>query len=493
MHIVYQIASAGAAAFAGILPIAAPEPQEFKLISAVISQSATQPASIGGTACKKVGQIRDFQSQRLICLKVNAKGGSTSGPSLVWVKISSPKSTTKPTSTTTAETTTSVPRICQEGSVCKVGDQGPGGGWIFFVNPDKTSTDWKYLELAPTTARLNYDAPLPKSDPYKGEFSTNFPEALLHAERYKTKTKDDWFLPTFEQLALAIENLWYLPDSPIAFRECLTAIQCVYQPFWTNSESSDKNLARVVRVGWTNTKFGEPKKINPKSLEPTFKTTGSYQFVVAIRGEKIASTPTPTSTTTAKSCEEGGLCSVGDRGPGGGEIFYVAPWPQAWGRYLEFLPTMISSTTPGCSNKAIDSAAGLTIGTGANNTEAIVSSCERNTLADFVSRFVSTNGTSDWILPSRDELEELWKYYYSKGQGGGAGGQGSRPYWWKGNNSVLYTSSMSDTDVIWGRYWMEYRIEPSGNTPPQFQTRRSNLYVFPYEITGVPIRYVKLK
>ena len=185
MYIVFRIVSVGAAALAGILPITAAEPQVLNPISAVISQSATQPASIGGTACKKVGQIRDFQSQRLICLRVNAKAGSSKGSSLVWVKISSPKNSTKPTSTTTAETTTSVPRICQEGSVCKVGDRGPGGGLVFYVNQDKTSTDWKYLELAPTS------------------MSSEWYKASAAADAYKTATKDDWFLPTYAQLVLA--------------------------------------------------------------------------------------------------------------------------------------------------------------------------------------------------------------------------------------------------------------------------------------------------
>lgn len=251
-----------------------------------------------GQSCSNRGEIRDFQAQRFICLKVNAKAGSSKGSLLVWVKISSPKSTTKSTSTTTT-TATSLPRICREGSICEVGDRGPGGGWVFYVNPDSTSTGWKYLELAPTAALWNYDAPLPDSESYIPKFYTTFPDALLQAERYKTKTKDDWFLPTYEQLALAMENLWYLPDSPIAFRECLDAIRCAYLPFWTNSESSDKNSARVVRVGWTNSKFSEPKKINPKSLELTFRTIGSLAGVVAIRGEKIASTPTPTSKSAS--------------------------------------------------------------------------------------------------------------------------------------------------------------------------------------------------
>ena len=94
-----------------------------------------------GQACSSRGQIRDFQSQRFICLKVNAKAGSSKGSSLVWVKISSPKNSTK-------STTTTVKKTCQDGGTCKVGDRGPGGGLIFYVKTDPASP-WEYLELAP--------------------------------------------------------------------------------------------------------------------------------------------------------------------------------------------------------------------------------------------------------------------------------------------------------------------------------------------------------
>ena len=279
MYIVFRIVSVGAAALAGILPITAAEPQVLNPISAVISQSATQPASIGGTACKKVGQIRDFQSQRLICLRVNAKAGSSKGSSLVWVKISSPKNSTKPTSTTTAETTTSVPRICQEGSVCKVGDRGPGGGLVFYVNQDKTSTDWKYLELAPTS------------------MSSEWYKASAAADAYKTATKDDWFLPTYAQLVLAIENLFYLPNPPLFFNECLQGrSKCI--PIWT-SESSGTGWGIYGGPRMTNNKLSSDTKVDPRSMSPTPASGGLSLQVIAIRGVKSTSTSTPASTSAS--------------------------------------------------------------------------------------------------------------------------------------------------------------------------------------------------
>lgn len=71
-----------------------------------------------GQSCSSRGQISDFQTQRFICLKVNAKAESSNGPSLVWIKISSPKSTTKSTTTTVKISSTTVSKSCQEGGIC---------------------------------------------------------------------------------------------------------------------------------------------------------------------------------------------------------------------------------------------------------------------------------------------------------------------------------------------------------------------------------------
>ena len=171
----------------------------FYLVAAVVlltgvfdRQFASARFSINsGQSCGSRGQIRSYQAQRFICLKVNSKGGSANGPSLVWVKISSPKSTPK-------STTTIVKKTCQDGGTCKVGDRGPGGGLIFYVKTDPASP-WEYLELAPTY----YDSTLISG--------LSWHQAPAAADVYKTPTRDDWFLPTYDQLVLAIEELWYLP------------------------------------------------------------------------------------------------------------------------------------------------------------------------------------------------------------------------------------------------------------------------------------------
>ncbi|MEI6630660.1 MAG: hypothetical protein WCO15_08225, partial [Actinomycetota bacterium] len=135
---------------------------------------------------------------------------------------------------------------------------------------------------------------------------------------------------------------------------------------------------------------------------------------------------------------------VGEAGPGGGTVFYVAPTPQTWGRYLEAAPTDFQETIPGvpCFNlpaqyqsycwaspearASIQSAKvsfGVgyvpctttdAIGTGKANTDKILVCPDEYGFERPASRankyFTSTAGAGQWFLPSKDELNEWSKY-----------------------------------------------------------------------------------
>ena len=162
--------------------------------------TAAEVSINSGQACSSRGQIRDFQSQRFICLKVNAKAGSSSGPSLVWVKISSPKSTTKSTTTTVKIPSTTAKKTCQDGGTCKIGDRGPGGGFVFYDNPDKASAGGKYLEVSPSCVnyshypadkiQLDGIAKFPNNYKPSCPWFSNY-QVLAAVDAYYTETKDD--------------------------------------------------------------------------------------------------------------------------------------------------------------------------------------------------------------------------------------------------------------------------------------------------------------
>lgn len=124
-----------------------------------------------------------------------------------------------------------------------------------------------------------------------------------------------------------------------------------------------------------------------------------------------------------KPCAKGGRCKVGDVGPGGGIVFYDAGSVQWWGRYLEArvitrgrgLPWSLGEPKGLYSNDDPKVLRRLrmdakTIGMGRINTDAIVAT---NGDGRYAAKFVSDlvlGGRDDWFLPSKDELNALYRY-----------------------------------------------------------------------------------
>ena len=127
--------------------------------------------------------------------------------------------------------------------------------------------------------------------------------------------------------------------------------------------------------------------------------------------------PTTTTTTTVApvACADGGVCAVGDTGPGGGKVFYVSATNfTSTGsdcgttcKYLEAAPSDQSSGVAWCSNTT--SALGTTgtaIGTGMANTTTADTTCTTGAIQ--IAADYTNNSKSDWYLPSKDELNQLY-------------------------------------------------------------------------------------
>ena len=134
-----------------------------------------------------------------------------------------------------------------------------------------------------------------------------------------------------------------------------------------------------------------------------------------------------TVTLTGTNCDGATFtCQVGDIGPGGGKIFYVAPTTftqlGATGfmcstacKYLEAAPTSGTGAWTdafyrwsGNINTLIGTT-GTAIGTGYKNTLAIIVQSNSSGKAATVSRaYDGPNSLRDWFLPSKDELNELF-------------------------------------------------------------------------------------
>jgi hypothetical protein len=149
------------------------------------------------------------------------------------------------------------------------------------------------------------------------------------------------------------------------------------------------------------------------------------------------SSTTTTVAATTLTCATGGACVVGDTGPGGGKVFYVAPTTfaspgSACGtacKYLEAAPIgWITAATPAgqtnCKVAGTSTAdpqcvwsgnvgtkiwtTSNSIGAGYANTSAMLAIDRLAGRAGTVARAFQGGGKTDWSLPSKDELNQMY-------------------------------------------------------------------------------------
>jgi uncharacterized protein YaiE (UPF0345 family) len=118
--------------------------------------------------------------------------------------------------------------------------------------------------------------------------------------------------------------------------------------------------------------------------------------------------------------------AIGATGPGGGKIFYRKDsFSDGW-RYLEAAPADLGGTlawaSSGYTNTDIAGATGTAIGTGKANTAAILA-VDANAPAAKACADYRGGGFSDWFLPSREEMTQVWNQRTT------IGGQTGTYYW----------------------------------------------------------------
>jgi hypothetical protein len=186
-------------------------------------------------------------------------------------------------------------------------------------------------------------------------------------------------------------------------------------------------------------------------------TPHSATFDLTMPACTATATAAATTTTVALTCATGGVCIVGDTGPGGGIVFYVsatnftstgsdcnttckyleaAPADQstgiAWATTAAFCylnasdlglsdchANSIYSNTAG---QAASRTAATPIGKGMANTNQIYArvsngggagGASTNTYAAGIAYAYENNGKTDWYLPSKDELNQLCRYAWN--------------------------------------------------------------------------------
>ena len=137
---------------------------------------------------------------------------------------------------------------------------------------------------------------------------------------------------------------------------------------------------------------------------------------------------------------------IGRPGPGGGIIFYdKGSITNGW-RYLEAAPsnTEFRSVLWGANGYDI-SGTSTAVGSGKQNTQSIVnrlSQLRETGRAAQICTSLNFGGFSDWFLPSRDELDLMYKNLKQKGLGGFQ----NNKYWSSSQTSNAYAIGQNFTD-----------------------------------------------
>jgi hypothetical protein len=156
--------------------------------------------------------------------------------------------------------------------------------------------------------------------------------------------------------------------------------------------------------------------------------TPSLTVVSGLVTGDVISGATYNYSASAASCAAGGLCSIGQTGPGGGLVFITPTTAgNSTGKYFEAAPSGWSGTAADplarlCTNAtSVADATGTAIGTGETNTNLFANSAACGPSVTDTATALILGGKDDWFIPSFDELKEMYSKLH-KAAGGALGG-----------------------------------------------------------------------
>lgn len=201
----------------------------------------------------------------------------------------------------------------------------------------------------------------------------------------------------------------------------LTALALALAACGGSNEASDSTAAtRTKNAALPTTAVPRPVSTPAAPVRTTLAaraatTVPPMKTTIATR---IAAPPTTVSPTAPPApvnwgCNGTTTCKVGDTGPAGGIVFYVAKTPQSWGQYMEVRPEIFAQLTwDTCNLSAFDTYAKGAIGDGPKQTAAVTAACKQDGTPANAGSIAAVdayaqNGYDDWFIPSKDELKAL--------------------------------------------------------------------------------------
>ena len=156
--------------------------------------------------------------------------------------------------------------------------------------------------------------------------------------------------------------------------------------------------------------------------------TPAITVVSGLVSGDVISGATYNYSASATTCANGGLCSIGQTGPGGGLVFITPTTAgNTTGKYFEAAPSgwSGSGTDPLgklCTNAtSVAGATGTAIGSGETNTNLFAASAACGPSVTDTATALVLNSKDDWFIPSFDELKAMFSALH-KAAGGALGG-----------------------------------------------------------------------
>ena len=331
-----------------------------------------------------------------------------------------PQGETGPAGANGTTTNSHIKNICgvDGTSACAVGLKGPGGGIVFMTPSTPGNTSGLFYEAAPSTWHS------PSGDPTSA-WCNNATDLLGVASSLAGTGAMDGAAKTAVMLGVCTSGAANLADAYTA-----TVNGVVYGDWFLPSkgELNQMYVNRIAIGGFSTDNAGY--RSSSESIDDTAWTqwfNDGFQVSDSWKGGNFYVRPVRAFGGTL-ACADGGVCAVGDTGPGGGIIFYKDLTRPAGSQYFEVACAGWSDETCGgndltdpeakwgCYGDLIAGADGTAIGTGAQNTTditAIVNECQTSGIAARLASDLTLDGQSDWFLPSLDDLNQMYTNLHS--------------------------------------------------------------------------------
>jgi TolB-like protein len=177
--------------------------------------------------------------------------------------------------------------------------------------------------------------------------------------------------------------------------------------------------------------------------------------IAALTGGGPTAAPAGTAAATgarATAAAPAIVYKIGDTGPAGGIVFYDKFSSSGGWRYLEVAPVETEQKFPWGGGNAYHDGTSFALGDGKKNTQLIVEGLRKNRVGGAAQYCddLEYGGYMDWFLPSRDELDLIYRNLKEQG----LGGFGSDWYWSSSGGigwDYEYAQKFSDgqQDTLW--------------------------------------------